>query len=382
MLLDAGYLLLMIGPVVAPLPAPLPLTEALKSVTVSSGGARNAFQLTFHTGKTSPLNLALLPLGFFDPIVTRVVIVMVYRGIPQVLMDGIVTQQHVAPSNTPGESTLTLTGEDLSVLMDLMQVRMPWPAVPEAARVATILAKYAAFGIIPMVIPPMLPVIDSPTNRFDTQNATDRNYLDKLAKANGYVFYVEPGPAPLTSIAYFGPDIRIPVPQPALNVNMDAFTNVEQLSFTLDGMAKKTTILLTYDPVTHKIPIPVPVPNISVVHPPLGLRPLLPAVTTFEGGDGEEAGTARLSTEAAARRAMEIMLTAKSAITGEGSLDVAAYGGILRARMLVGVRGAGLAYDGLYYVDTVSHTISHGSYKQSFKLSRDGLIAAGPAVLP
>jgi hypothetical protein len=48
--------------------------------------------------------------------------------------------------------------------------------------------------------------------------------------------------------------------------------------------------------------------------------------------------------------------------------------------MLVGVRGAGPAYDGLYYVDSVNHDIRRGAYKQTFSLSRDGLISATPIV--
>jgi hypothetical protein len=48
--------------------------------------------------------------------------------------------------------------------------------------------------------------------------------------------------------------------------------------------------------------------------------------------------------------------------------------------MLVGVRGAGLTYDGLYYVDSVTHNIQRGQYKQSFQLSRDGLISITPKV--
>ncbi len=56
------------------------------------------------------------------------------------------------------------------------------------------------------------------------------------------------------------------------------------------------------------------------------------------------------------------------------------YGGMLRNRMIVGVRGAGLAYDGLYYVNSVTHNIKRGEYKQSFQLSRDGLISITPKV--
>jgi hypothetical protein len=48
--------------------------------------------------------------------------------------------------------------------------------------------------------------------------------------------------------------------------------------------------------------------------------------------------------------------------------------------MLVGVRGAGIAYDGLYYVNSVTDNLKRGEYKQSFSLSRDGLISPTPVV--
>ena len=67
-------------------------------------------------------------------------------------------------------------------------------------------------------------------------------------------------------------------------------------------------------------------------------------------------------------------------VNGEGTLDVVRYGRLLKSRQLVGVRGAGLAYDGLHYVKSVTHTIKRGEYKQSFKLSRNGLISTVPRV--
>jgi hypothetical protein len=62
-------------------------------------------------------------------------------------------------------------------------------------------------------------------------------------------------------------------------------------------------------------------------------------------------------------------------VTATGSLDVIRYGRLLKARQLVGVRGAGTAFDGLYYVTQVKHSIRPGEYKQSFALSRNGLIS-------
>ena len=74
--------------------------------------------LYFAMGKRSPLNRTLLPSGYFDPKV-RVVLMVTMNGSPTVLMDGVITRQEVTPSNEPGQSTLTVTGEDLTVVMDL-----------------------------------------------------------------------------------------------------------------------------------------------------------------------------------------------------------------------------------------------------------------------
>lgn len=373
-MLKGVHLTLLIGPAV-PAPAPQVVVESLASVQVTSSLDHSGFQLSFHVGKNSPLLTTMLPAGYFDPITTRVIIIVTVGGAPNVIMDGIVTRQEVAPSNEPGQSMLTITGEDLSVLMDIVEMPfMRFPAMPDVARVALILAKYLAFGIVPVTIPPIFIDVPIPVEEVPSQQGTDRAYVRQLASQNGYVFYVEPGPLPGSNIAYWGPDVRIPIPQPALNVNMDAHTNVESLSFSLDGLAKKITVMTIMDPVTKKIPIPVPVPNISVLRPPLGARLTPPAKVEFY-----EYGTKLKITQALAR-ALGISFAASDAITASGSLNVLRYGQVLRSRMLVGVRGAGQAYDGLYYVNNVTHNIKRGEYKQSFNLSRDGLISLTPKV--
>ena len=376
MLLGNAILTLLIGPAV-PLPAPLPVMEALQSVQVTSARDRSGFQLRFSMGKRSLLQTALLPAGYFDPVATRVVIMVTISGIPQVLMDGFVTRQEVVPSNTPGESTLTVTGEDLSVAMDIVEKVLPYPAMPDVAKVAVCLAPYAVLGMVPLVIPPIITTVQSPTTRIETQAAkTDLTYIKELATRNGYVFYIQPGPLPGQSLAYFGPDINVPLPQRALSVNMDAFSNVESLSFSLDGLAKRIRIFTVMDPATNRVPIPIPLPNVSAVKPPLGLRPTQASKVEFHNGG------ARLAPDEAARDILSFLMNNTTAISGNGRLDVLRYGQALRARTLVGVRGAGLAYDGLYYVDSVTHDIKKGQYKQNFSLSRDGLIANTPVVMP
>jgi len=371
---DGIHLTLLIGPLAVPVPAPLPLVEALQSVDVNSGRDRTGFQLKFTLSKTSLIQLALLPAGFFDPMITRVVIIVTFLGVPQVICDGVVTRQEMSPSNEPGQSTLTLTGEDLSVLLDVIEMKLPYPALPDAGKIAVILSKYAMFGIVPFVIPPLVDTVKIPTDGFESQTGTDLSYIKGLASRCGYTFYIEPGPAPLSSIAYFGPDVRISIPQPALSVNMDWATNVESLSFSLDGLSKKVTVITILDPITGKIPLPIPLPNIDVLKPPLGLRLTPPAKIIFSDD------MSNLSPDEAAKRAFGLLREGADAISGNGSLSVPRYGSILRARLLVGVRGAGISYDGLYYVESVTHSLKRGEYKQNFTLSRDGLISQTPVV--
>jgi hypothetical protein len=156
---------------------------------------------------------------------------------------------------------------------------------------------------------------------------------------------------------------------------MGPHTTCDNLQFSLDGTAKKIVVMTVMDPFTRRTPIPIPVPNISVLRPPMGLRLTPPARVEFPGY------VAHLNPSQAANLALSIVFGASDAITGSGSLDVLRYGHVLRARMMVGVRGVGFTYDGLYYVNSVTNDIKRGQFKQSFNLSRDGLVSNTPAVL-
>jgi hypothetical protein len=375
-MLKGFYLTLMMGPVIA-VPVPQPITDALASVQVTTtDGQRSGFQLTFAVSKRSLINTTLLPAGFFDPLV-RVIIVVTINGIPNVLMDGVITRQEITPSSEPGQSTLTVTGEDLTVAMGLVDLTgIPYPNMPDFAIVDFILARYAIFGVIPLVIPSLFTRVPIVTDSIPIQQGTDLDYIQSLASDNSYVFYIEPGPAPGANIAYWGPRIRIGVPQSALNINMDADTNVESLSFSFDGQSAEQLILLVPDPITKKIPLPIPIPNLSILRPPLAAKPA-PAlkVKLLDG-------TSKLDVMQALSMALSETAEKADAVTGNGQLDVLRYGHVLKARGLVGVRGVGLTYDGIYYVSSVTHNIKRGEYKQSFTLTRDGLLPLIPGVLP
>ncbi len=373
-MLDGIHLTLMIGPAV-PVPVSKQVLDALTDVqvTTSTQGA-SGFQLTFTLAKRSPLNtLFLIASGASLPFI-RVVVVVTVRGTPEVLIDGVMTEHDIQPGSGGAPSTLIVKGEDLSRIMDYVALDgVPYPAMPAPARVLLMLAKYAAFGIVPLVIPPVLLDVPIPVERIPRHQGTDLDYILRLAEEVGYVFYLEPGPAPGTSVAYWGPWIKVGAPQPALNVDMDAHTNVESLSFDFHPDARELPILWTYNKQT-KAPIPIPVPDISPLNPPLGLVQPLPRQFRQIPGIASRAPVAAAAVGmAAAARSAEV-------VTGSGSLDVVRYGRVLKARQLVGVRGAGAPFNGLHYVDSVTHDIKPGEYTQSFSLSRNGLLSTLPRV--
>ena len=363
------HLTLMIGPAV-PVPVPREVLDALTSVQVTTtAGQTSGFQLTFTLSNDSPLHtLFLLSGGSSIPLI-RTIIVVTVNGTPEVLMDGVMTNHEVTPGTEPGKSTLTVTGEDLTRVMDYVDFSgIPYPAMPAEARVAMIIAKYAVFGIVPMVIPSVLMDIPNPLERIPRQQGKDLGYIKQLADEVGYVFYIEPGPEPGMSIAYWGPEIKVGMPQPALNTNMDAHTNVESLSFNFDTESKTLPILFIQNQAT-KAPIPIPVPDITPLSPPLGLVPPIPKQIE------PITGVANRSPIQAAVIGMARAAKTSDAVSASGSLDVLRYGHVLKARRLVGVRGAGPAFNGLYYVKSVTHNIKRGEYKQNFTLSRNGLIS-------
>jgi hypothetical protein len=362
-------LTLLMGPIAAA-PVPVAVVEALESAQITQAvGQRSGFQISFVYSKTSPIAKTLIPAGFFDPMI-RVILVATLNGMPKVLADGPIKRQDVVASANPGENRLTITGEDVSGYMDVIDFTgFPFPAMPPFARVALMMAKYAMFGVIPIPIPAIFQSIDIPIDKYAHQQGTDFQYATKLAQDVGHEFYITPGPAPGTNTAYWGPQVRIGLPQPALTIDMDHASNIDTMSFSADGNAAE----MPYGFVKIAgFSVPVPVPNISILKPPLNLRPLIPTKTKL-------IGTERL-------KMVDVMATllagrgATDPVTASGSFDLVRYGKPLDARTLVGVRGAGLAHDGLYYVRSITHTVGRGSWKQAFQLSRDGLISNVPAV--
>ncbi|QXE38323.1 hypothetical protein KQY30_32905 [Streptomyces sp. GMY02] len=356
-------------------PVPAEVTEALLSAQITTtAGERSGFQIAFDLTKKGVITQRLLPEGYFDPR-TRVIVTATVKGTPTVLLDGLIVRQEVGASNQPGQTTLTVTGEDLTLLLDLEERTDRYPNLAPSQRVERILAKYADYGIDTRIIREQIQQPPNEQRRVDYQTGTDLQYVNDLAKANGFTFYLDPGPVPGRSTAFWGPEQRLGRRQHALNVNMDNNSTVDQLTFAYDGTAREEPQARVQDPKSRDSTL-LAQPDISPLRPPLGRRatPALKRRTL--------SGTAKMDQGQAEATALARAATSADAISGSGSLDVNRHGYVLRPRELVGVRGAGVTYDGDYYVKSVTHNLRPGSYQQNFTLSREGLIARSGTVRP
>jgi hypothetical protein len=341
-----------------PVPAPFGVVDALTSLEVTNRDKeRDGFQMAFSIGKDSLLDYRLLADGLLDP-PARVIVIVLINATPQILIDGMITNHQTQPSNQPGQSRFTVTGEDISLQLDLEEKNVTYPSQSDSSIVTQIVTSY---GLTPDVT--TTSKVPTPTDETPTQQETDLACVQRLAKRNGFIFFVEPTGIPTINRAYWGPDDRVGISQSPLTMNMGAATNVERLDFAFDALRPVEPTLEVIDPstgLTVKIAIP------TGFRPTLAGKPATALRKTFVRD------TAGMSVVDATLKMLEILTQSSDAVDASGELDALQYGRALRARQLVAVRGAGQSNDGTYYVKQVTHNIRRGEYRQSFSLTREG----------
>ncbi len=369
------HLTILIGPTL-PVPAPYSISSVFDSLEIrSNDNGASVFQLGLRADRTLPWGIVDYPL-LQNPLLqpfNRVIFVVTFNFTPMVLFDGFITHLELQPN---GEM-LYLTGEDVSVQMDMREKFVQFVGMPDSTIVESILAEYVEYIQEPLVAPTPQGVPVWATNGLRTQQRTDLRMLRSLAARSGYVFYVEPGELPGMNRAYFGPPAALPEVQKAISVNMGVGSNAENLVFSYDALRPFTIEGVNQDANTQMLE---PVVAMVSEREPLALRPAL--TTNQPNVRLRRLRTSGLTlTQAESLAEALVTRSTDNVVRVTGDLDALRYNGILRARRLVGVRGAGFSFDGLYYVQSVVHTIRAGSYTQNFTLSREGLDSTTPVVL-
>lgn len=364
---------LLIGRPDVPLPAPFEVVDALAELSVTNRDRdRDGFQMKFAIGKDSSLDFGLLQSGILDA-PNRVIIQVLFGGLPQVLIDGLITDLQVQASHEPGRSTLDVTGEDVSGKLSFQEQNATHPNQSDSDIVKEILSK-AGFR------PEVTDTSDTPDEqeRVPTQQCDDLQFVQRLARRNNFVFYVEPTEIPGINVAYWGPERRDDAPQqPALTMNMGSQTNVDTpIQFHFNGLGAVEPAVSIIDPFT-KTAFEIPIPS-----SPFALLSKKPARALRKSINRDSANR---SFAQALLQATTGAADSASVLDASGEVDAAPYGRALRARRTIDVRGAGESYNGRYYVTEVTHRIRRfpsAEYKMSFSLRREGRGAISSSIGP
>lgn len=344
-----------------PRPAPESVTRYVEEIQITSDvNSGSTFQVKFRMNRSQRQDFDLLRDESLAPF-SRMRIGILSGVVPIMLADGVITHQEPILTGAGGSADLTVMCADLTLMLDLEDKAHRFPNQSDSTIAQFVLSDYEHLGLVPQV----MPTNETPSaNQLVRQQpfCTDYAYLCALAKRNGFVFYTEPTSV-AGSTAYFGPEDRGDEPLPALSYDMGGASNVSSLQFTHNAFMPSVAESTVIDPSTGQ---PVDVTAETPLRQALA-RNATPArrKVRMSGGAKQTLGLANAMAQA-------MVDNNADTVTVQGQLDTLRYGTILRTHRQVGVRGGGSLFDGLYRVQSVTHSIRRDQYTQSFTLSRGG----------
>jgi phage protein D len=284
-----------------------------------------------------------------------------YPGGAETIIDGYVT--HVDARLSAEDPSLEISGLDVSAAMDLEEKQRAWVNKKDHQIAQDIFTSYGlSYQVEDTVAEHQEDVATI------LQNETDIRFLRRLAARNGFECHVHAGTGFFRS-----PNMQDP-PQPVLAVEFGGETNVADLTVRVDGTPPTEAEIRRIDPLDKREEAET---LTASPRRSLGGRPL----TTLRRGQPPGRVLVRNQPSAVVREMQTRLRQAYEAASGfvtiEGELDSRVYRGVLRARRLVTVKGAGASFSGLYYVTRVRHSFSADGYTQSFAAYRNAIGLTG-----
>ncbi len=279
------------------------------------------------------------------------------------LIEAYVIEVDTAFSSEPNGSLLTVTAMDSTVLMHLDEKVKAWPNMMDSD-VASSIFSDANYQFTPVVESTKWSRQENDHTLI--QRGTDIQFLQHLAERNGYECFVETNDAGQLE-GHFHPLKHDGKAQGTLTVNMGSATNVNSFQARFDMLGPAVAKASTLDP--DDASSQKGQADDGTQSEGMGDKPALPSdrprrVLLSQLGMAK-AGEVQ-------RYAQSVVDRSSWSIVAQGDLNTLAYGGVLKAKKPVMVRGVGQQFSGRYYVERVLHTIgSDGSYVQRFTLRRN-----------
>lgn len=306
--------------------------------------------------------------NLFERLANIRIAVAVGSGKAETLIDAHVIETNATFANQPGSSILNVVAMDSTVLMNLEERVKAWPNMADSD-VANSIFSSSEYQFTP--------ILDATSWRRQEndqtmiQRGTDIQFLQQLARRNGFEVYVETNAATGCVEGHFhAPRLKLP-PQGVLSVNMRDATNVNSFNARFDMLrpaAAQATNLDVESRENQQSEV------LSSRLPALGRET---ALTSQRQRRVLPSRTGLTRTGELQAYAQAVADQSALAITAEGELNTVAYGGLMRAKRPILVRGAGRQFSGTYYVERVHHVLTPDSYRQNFTLRRNAVGLSG-----
>lgn len=310
--------------------------------------------LTFDTARLDDGTWEVLDAGVFEPW-NEFKIEVDFGDYAEEIMRGYVKTVKADAPEQMGAAKVTVICQDETMLLDREHTRKTWSTEDEPktdGEIAQEIAEENNFGV---------EAEDGLSNISLNQDSTYVQLLRDRAEANGFEFYIRAG------TLYFKLPQLEEDPQASIMVYAGARTNCLRFSVSHDGHRPDEVGVMRAVDAGTEIEDETFTPDLTLLginaatSENAGLVPFVWQMRRPAGGTMDEARA----------RAQAMANDNAWKIRAEGELDGSLYGHVLLTHKLVGVYGVGETYGGLYYVDTVSHTIDPNGYRQAFKLLRN-----------
>jgi phage protein D len=324
-------------------------------------------RLTFTTAiKADASGWEILDDGIFERLTKVRLNVTVGSSNNQALFEGYVVDVNAEFSNDPTQSTLNVVAFDPSVLMSLEEKMHAWLDMADSDIASTIFGNYGFTADVATSQPTRSEAVTAVMQR-----GPDIQFLQMLARRNGYDCYVDVDAASGQVTGHFHPPRYDQTPQGVISVGLGVESNVESLKVQFNMLRAAQAVANSID-VDSAEAQPAEITNIAA--PALGGQASLPADrprrVLINGSDLSLTGELQTYAQAVTDRSA-------LALKAEGTVNTQSYSGIIRAKLPILVRGIGRGWSGAYLVERVQHIIEGSDYTQTFTLRRNATGLAG-----
>ena len=259
-------------------------------------------------------------------------------------------------------STIEVIGADTSIVMDRENKAVLWSDLTDSDAVSQIVGEYS-----------LTPDVDTTTANHSedkhvlVQRESDLTFVRRLARRNGFLFWITCDPTGSAETAHFK---RPPVdddPAHDLVINLDTpDSNIWTLDIEWD-VERPTSVSAAQLDLNDKSTM-----DGSVSASPLNALAAntLPDIVTDTRSlhlyaPVDDAGDLQARGEGA-------LIESNFFIRARGKTTNANLGGVLRAPMVVNVRGIGSRHSGKWFCESVRHSIDDVEHRMEFELIRNG----------